>query len=222
MDTPYSVVVREEVPSTQDEARARFDGQPVLVVAHRQTAGRGRGGSGWETAPRAMAASLAAKPGWSVDRTTLLPLLAGLAAARVLDLDVKWPNDVMRGDDKLGGILVEGSDGLVVAGFGLNLWWPDPPEGVGAVHDTDPGPAEAERVARAWVEQLLELIEQGPQVWPVDEYRRRCVTLGRSITWQPEGTGRAVDVAPDGALVVETPTGTERLHSGAIHHVRAR
>jgi biotin-(acetyl-CoA carboxylase) ligase len=45
--------------------------------------------------------------------------------------------------------------------------------------------------------------------------------LGRDITWDPDGGGRAVDVAPDGALVVETPSGRESIYSGAVRHVRS-
>ena len=56
--------------------------------------------------------------------------------------------------------------------------------------------------------------------WPRDEYVEACTTLGRDITWEPEGAGRAVVVAEDGALVVDTRRGTETIHSGAVYHVR--
>lgn len=56
--------------------------------------------------------------------------------------------------------------------------------------------------------------------WAVEEYRAACVTLGRDITWEPEGSGRAVDVGSDGGLLVETSQGIESLYSGAVFHVR--
>jgi BirA family biotin operon repressor/biotin-[acetyl-CoA-carboxylase] ligase len=235
MDTPYSVEV-EETGSTQDLARttllARRVG-PVLAIAARQTAGRGRRRSVWENAPRALAASLAFTPGWPPGSWGRLPLLAGLAAVRALagrapGARLKWPNDLLVGAAKVGGILVEGSDGLVVAGLGLNLWWPGAPPGYGAVSDADPGPSAGPGLARSWAGELLALAAGGPESWPRDEYRRVSATLGEEVTWASEdgsGTrrrGRAVDVAADGGLVVQTIEGREVLRSGEVHHLRAR
>ncbi|MDX1448026.1 MAG: biotin--[acetyl-CoA-carboxylase] ligase [Acidimicrobiia bacterium] len=220
MPPPYSVLHLEVTDSTQDDARDAFDGRPVLVVAGGQRAGRGRAAGRWENAPRAMAASLAFRPEWEPDSLPLIPLLAGVAAARAVDCGLKWPNDLIVDDLKVGGILVEASDGVVVAGCGMNLWWPDPPEGFGAMFSADPGPAAAVEVAESWAETLLTLVEAGPQGWPRDEYRRRSVTVGREITWAPDGAGRAVDIAADGGLVVVTHEGRTTLHAGEIRHVR--
>ena len=52
-------------------------------------------------------------------------------------------------------------------------------------------------------------------------YLEICSTIGRQITWLPEGAGRAVGISADGALVVATAAGQETLRSGAVHHVRA-
>lgn len=219
MATPYSVVRLQEAGSTQDLARARFHGEPVLVVAERQTAGRGRSGATWENAPRALAASLAIDVPDDA-RRAVLSLLAGVAAKRVLgtDLALKWPNDLMVGEDKAGGILVEVSDSQAVVGLGLNLWWPDAPDGIGALFGADPGPGEGGRIAELWAGQLVELIYA--ERWPRDEYLSACTTVGRRLTWEPSGSGRAVDVAADGSLVVETDEGVTMLRSGAVQHVR--
>lgn len=219
MATPYSVLRLEEAPSTQDLARARYAGRPVLVVADRQTEGRGRSGNLWESAPRAMAASLAFQLP-AEDRRAVLSLIAGIAASRVLgdSFGLKWPNDVMSGEEKVGGILVEASGDLAVVGFGLNLWWPEAPIGIGAVHRDDPGVSEAGRTAELWAGELLVMVSESP--WPQGEYRDRCVTLGRRLTWQPDGSGLAIDVAADGSLVVETDQGVIALRSGAVAHVR--
>jgi|GEM_PF-506455 len=96
MPTPYSTHVYDEVTSTQDVARELSELGPVLVVASRQTAGRGRSGASWETAPRALAMSLRFDPSeWPSDRRTLIPLATGIAVARLLDLSLKWPNDLL-------------------------------------------------------------------------------------------------------------------------------
>lgn len=223
MATSYSAQHLGVVPSTQDLARDGFDSMPVLVTATGQSAGRGRSGAVWQTAPRALAASLALRPGWDSRAIPLVTILAGIAAAGVIEsASLKWPNDVLIDEAKVAGLLAELADGVVVIGFGVNLWWPDAPDGVAAVHPDDPGAEAGPLLAERWAMSLLDLIEAGPDGWPIDAYRRLCTTIGREITWEPNGTGRAIDVDPTGALIVETPSGRERLTSGAVTHVRLR
>lgn len=221
MATSYSVTHHRQVPSTQDLARSAFDGRPVLVTATGQTAGRGRGGSTWLSAPRAIAVSLAFRPGWEASDLTIVPLLGGLAATEAMDgVQLKWPNDVLRDDHKVAGLLAELFDGIVVIGMGVNLWWPDAPAGATALFDDDPGEDEGRRLAERWADALTTLVDPGPRSWPIDRYRARCVTLGTQITWDPDGAGLAVDVAPDGSLVVDTDAGRITLTTAGVRHVR--
>jgi BirA family transcriptional regulator, biotin operon repressor / biotin---[acetyl-CoA-carboxylase] ligase len=111
-------------------ARAR-DGAPegVVLAAEEQSAGRGRMGRSWQSPPRAaLTFSLLLRPapvpparrGW-------LPLLAGTAVAgavrtvAAVDARLKWPNDVLVGEAKLGGILAEAVGDAVIVGVGLNV-----------------------------------------------------------------------------------------------------
>ena len=223
MDTPYSVTVREEVSSTQDIARAGYEpGRPAVVIARRQTEGRGRTGSRWETAPSAVAVSVAFSTSWDPSRAPLVTLLAGVAAARLMgpDARLKWPNDVLVDECKVAGILVELAEGVFVAGLGVNLWWPDPPPGWGALHARPPADSEGPELGEAWARELLDLVAESPDDWPRDEYRERCATLGREIEWDPAGRGKAVDIAEDGALVVEVGGTSAALTSGEIRHLR--
>jgi BirA family biotin operon repressor/biotin-[acetyl-CoA-carboxylase] ligase len=216
--TPYFQMRREEVASTQDVARSEIDDLPLLVIAGSQTRGRGRAGTHWETADRALAASLAIhlEDG---DRRPF-SLMAGVAATRATEgTTLKWPNDVLRDELKVGGILVERSESTTVVGLGLNLWWPDAPEGAGALFESDPGESARDEIGALWGAELMDLIDADG--WPLDAYREVCSTLGRDITWEPAGRGRAVDITEDGALVVEAPSGRETLYSGAIRHIRA-
>ena len=218
MATPYFQLRLERVPSTQDVAREKLEDLPVLVLAAAQTEGRGRSGSEWLTADRAVAASLAFHH--AVDEGRPLSLMAGLAAVRATSIAaLKWPNDVMVAEAKVGGILVERSGDTTTIGLGLNLWWVDAPEGMGALCVDDPGVERYAEVGALWGAELMELLDG--DTWPVDAYREVCVTMGREITWEPEGRGRAVDIAPDGALIVETASGRESLYSGAVTHVRS-
>lgn len=217
MATPYRQLRFEIATSTQDVAREAYQGLPVLVIAPEQSQGRGRSGSPWLTAPRALAVSAA----FEVEQGDLRPfsLIAGVAAVRVFDdATLKWPNDLVTGDKKAGGILVERIDDLLVVGLGVNLWWADPPFGVIAMSAEDPGPAVHAECGALWGAELVALVES--EGWPIDEYRSVCTTLGREISWEPDGTGRALDIADSGGLVVESATGVETLHAGSVRHVR--
>lgn len=140
--------LRAETGSTNaDVAEAARTGEPegLVVVAERQTAGRGRHGRNWQSPPRAgIATSVLLRPGeavaerdWPAVPTAgygWLPLLAGVAlveaVARLTELDarLKWPNDLLIGGAKCAGVLAEAVPGdtptrpaAVVLGIGLNV-----------------------------------------------------------------------------------------------------
>ena len=103
--------------------------------------------------------------------------------------------------------------------MGLNLWWPAPPTGMVGLYDDDPGPDLHAELGALWAAELMRLVDA--ESWPIDEYRSLCTTLGRHITWEPGGAGTAVDVAEDGALLVEVDGGVRPLYSGEVSHLRA-
>ena len=222
MDTPYVAVHLGTVGSTQREARQRFDGTPLLVTAGAQTSGRGRSGKEWVTADRALAASLAFEAVISPLVAGPLPLIAGLAARAALGgpVGLKWPNDLVVGDDKIGGILTQALEDLVVVGLGVNLWWPHPIDGAAGLYGVDPGPEEGRRVGESWAADLMARLPGLGDDWGMDEYAARCVTIGRAITWSPHGAGLATAIAADGGLIVETASGGVVLRSGEVHQVR--
>ena len=217
MATPYFQLRLERASSTQDVARAELDDLPVLVLAAGQTQGRGRSGAEWLNADRALAVSLAFRH--DDDNRRPFSLMAGVAVTRATEGTIlKWPNDVMLDGAKVGGILVERSGDVTVIGLGLNLWWPQPPDGVGALYEDDPGEEAHAETGALWGAELMELIDG--HGWPISVYREVCDTIGRQINWDPDGAGRAVDIDEDGGLIVDTPTGRETLYSGAVRHVR--
>jgi BirA family biotin operon repressor/biotin-[acetyl-CoA-carboxylase] ligase len=133
----FPVIALETVGSTNSEALARADAGergPLWVVARAQTAGRGRRGRHWTSAPGNLYASLLltdAAPSSHAAGICFVAALAlhdavldaahGLAPAR---LRLKWPNDLLLDGRKLAGILVEGTSGegcsKTVVGFGVN------------------------------------------------------------------------------------------------------
>lgn len=159
-----------------------------------------------------------------MERWGLLPLMAGWQAATVLGPRVvlKWPNDLLVEEGKVGGILVEARGPLVVVGCGINLWWPDPPRGVAGLDDRPPGSGRREEVGHAWAGRFLEsALDPAGGAFTLDRYRRQCVTLGQRVTWGTGGAGRAVDVDPEGALVVTGAGGRRKLRSEEVHHLRS-
>ena len=107
-----------------------------VYFADEQTAGRGRGDHGWHSAAgEGLYVSVLLRPQLPVARLALLPFAAGLAAVEAirattgLAVDLRWPNDLLIGPRKVGGILVEArvnSKGLlhamaVVVGMGINV-----------------------------------------------------------------------------------------------------
>ena len=222
MDTPFARIHLETATSTQDEARGRFDGVPLLVTTDSQTAGRGRMGRIWVPASRAVAASLAWRPGWPSQTWPRLTLVAGLAAADVAGdaAKLEWPNDLVASGEKVGGLLAESDGELLTIGLGLNLFWPESPSGMGAIHQSDPGPALSRAAAESWAQGLLDRVGAGPNNWGREEYLERCVTVGRDIVWEPEGRGCVIGVSSDGALEVQTQEGGVELRAGEVHAVR--
>jgi BirA family biotin operon repressor/biotin-[acetyl-CoA-carboxylase] ligase len=104
-----------------------------VYFADEQLAGRGRGGHDWHSAAgEGLYVSLLQRPAMPAARLPLLPLAAGLAAAEAirvvagLAVDLRWPNDLLIGKHKAGGILVESkiegnAAGFAVVGIGINV-----------------------------------------------------------------------------------------------------
>ena len=221
MATSVTALHLPATSSTQDEARRRFAGVPVLVTAGAQAAGRGRSGAKWVDADRALAASVAFGPKWLPAAWARIPLVAGLAAVDVLgDVGLKWPNDVMRGSAKIAGILTESDGAVVVVGMGVNLWWPSPIEGAGALWDEDPGQGAGWELAESWAARLLDRLDADPDDWGREEYESRCTVIGCEITWEPGGSGIATGIDAFGRLIVDVGGELEALDSGEVRLVR--
>ncbi|MEZ0230503.1 MAG: biotin--[acetyl-CoA-carboxylase] ligase, partial [Planctomycetota bacterium] len=133
-----------ELPSTNDRARelaAQGAPEGTLVVALRQTGGRGRLGRSWASPVGGLYLSLVLRPDKGMLERASLALVAGLAASEALDAagrtatSLKWPNDVLLDGKKIGGLLAEvtreRNEAVVVLGVGLNVDTPAdafPPE----------------------------------------------------------------------------------------------
>jgi BirA family biotin operon repressor/biotin-[acetyl-CoA-carboxylase] ligase len=235
-----AVEVVAEIDSTSSELMRRArDGRssPVLLVAERQTAGRGRMGRPWQSAqdqgdPASLTFSLGMPllpRDWSG-----LSLAVGVSVAESLDpskaggISLKWPNDLWVEDRKLGGILIETAlpqngtaERYLVIGIGLNI-----------------GPREATGLstAPAWIQQwrpratapglLREIVV--PLVDDVllfgdrgfvpfaERFAARDILRGREVQLSDGTVGRCEGVGWGGELLVQTASGMKTITSAEV------
>lgn len=238
---PWNEVhVLQTVGSTNDlVATAARGGQPegLVVVAEHQTGGRGRLDRQWVSPPRAgLTFSVLLRPAVAAAVRPWVPLLLATAAAEALsarcDLDVslKWPNDLLVGGRKVGGMLAESTGDAVVVGIGLNV----------STRGDELPRADATSLSietGGVVDRLPVLLAvlraMGPAYTSWDgaaesaarRYRARCDTIGRPVRVSlPGGTtldGEAADVDDSGCLVVRAADGTTTaVSAGDVVHVR--
>ena len=238
---PWNEVhVLQSVGSTNDlVAAAARAGQAegLVVVAEHQTGGRGRLDRQWVSPPRAgLTFSVLLRPAVPASVRPWVPLLLAAAAAEALsarcDLDVwlKWPNDLLAGGRKVGGVLAEATGDAVVVGIGVNVSTrrDELPR-----EDTTSLALETGGVVDRVPVLLAMLRAMGPAytAWDGDaeevarRYRARCDTIGRPVRVAlPDGrtlTGEAADVDGNGCLVVRAADGTTTaVSAGDVVHVR--
>ncbi len=208
------VVVVRETASTQDAAR-RLDSKPgTIVVAWRQTAGRGRLGRAWvDTLEEGIAASFVVTAPAQTERLAVACAVAAARAAEsVLDrsVGIKWPNDIVVDGRKLAGILIEQSGERAVVGIGMNVLqtrWPPRLAGraVSLVQlGSRPEPPERLTVLVALVHAMNETLPaDGLRL--CDQFARRDVLLGTRVVCrrgQRTITGTVLKVDPIHGLLV--------------------
>jgi BirA family biotin operon repressor/biotin-[acetyl-CoA-carboxylase] ligase len=237
----HQVEVVEEAGSTNAlvAERARANGpEGLVIVAEHQTAGRGRLTRTWETPARsALTFSVLLRPAVPAESWPWLPLLTGYEVTKALraagfDATVKWPNDVLIGERKVAGILVErvetASGPAAVVGVGLN---------VGMTADELPVPEATSLAIEGEVPDrtellglLLDTLWEGYVAWQeggeaaatrlAASYAAACSTIGQPVRVDlPAGevlTGTATGIDPSGRLLVD---GTA-VSAGDVIHVR--
>ena len=210
------------VTSTQDEARRLLSiGRAKaghFVVADEQTAGRGRFGRTWLSPNGGLYAT------YVTEADPLIALRSGVAIVEALDrngirTDLKWPNDVLLGEGKLAGILIEATEDLALVGIGLNLV-EAPIETAVSLKDRGFAPARGDLLLAIW-DAIHRPMKDADLL---DNYRARCRTLGRAVRVSGVGRGSeikgtAVNVDATGRLGVQTETETIWISSGECHHL---
>ena len=225
----FTVEVLPEIDSSNSELMRRARAgqyEATLLVAERQTAGRGRMGRVWQSQPGGsltFSISLSMAPrDWSG-----LSLAVGLSLAESLHPGVrlKWPNDLWLEDRKLGGILVEAASmagrSQVVVGVGLNIR-PRVADGLNtapaALTELLPDLTAAACLARVAFPliQTLRTFEHDGFAPLQDRFASRDVLKGRRVYTSDGQVGEALGVGPSGALRLQTAAGLQEIHSAEI------
>ncbi|MES2476857.1 MAG: biotin--[acetyl-CoA-carboxylase] ligase [Verrucomicrobiota bacterium] len=224
---PFRLLVRESAESTNDEihklARAgAADG--LIVLAERQTAGRGRRGAAWFSPPgESLAFSILVRPDEPKSHWPRLALATGVAVAEAIESfqlqpGIKWPNDVWIGGRKVAGILVEAGSDFAVVGVGLN------------VNSTE-FPAEISKIATSLRQESLRELSRAnvlasiigrfalrrrqigsdfPDI--ISAVAQRCVLTGHAVsltTAAGRQTGIVDGIAPGGELQLRSESGIQ-------------
>jgi BirA family biotin operon repressor/biotin-[acetyl-CoA-carboxylase] ligase len=210
----------------------------TVVLAEEQTAGRGRLGRQWHAPPgSALLMSLLLRPPLrppQAQRVTMicsLAVLRALGAVCSLEARIKWPNDIVIADAKLGGVLTElgvgaGRLDYVVVGIGLNVnldvsRLPRLASPATSLSSELGYLVSRPRLLLAYLQHVDDLYARLREGWsPRVAWRDALATLGREVTvGLPEGTlhGVAEDVDDDGALLLRTEDGDlQRVLAGDV------
>jgi BirA family transcriptional regulator, biotin operon repressor / biotin---[acetyl-CoA-carboxylase] ligase len=230
----FDVRHHERIGSTNDEARRLAqEGAPHGTVVHadEQTAGRGRLLRRWFSPPGNVYLSVLLRYDLPPVRIGELSFLAALAVAETADrllpkqtrARLKWPNDVLVNGAKISGILLEQADGATIMGIGLNVL--HAPENAAYPTTTilaSGGTATVEGACTILLERLAAHLGE----WEANGFlpirkawlerahglgqRLKIATGARNV----EGTFAGLDA--DGALLLDTPSGRERIVAGDV------
>jgi BirA family biotin operon repressor/biotin-[acetyl-CoA-carboxylase] ligase len=229
----FTVEILPEIDSSNTELMRRARAgrmEPTLLVAERQTAGRGRLGRGWSSRPgESLTFSLGlplAPQDWSG-----LSLAVGVALAESLDprVELKWPNDLWLADRKLAGILIEtasfgegtGALRYAVVGVGINI---GPPDAAGLstppawAQEVLPGVTAGEilrRVAQPLVHAVKAFEALGFAPFQA-RFNSRDALRDRAVTLSDGTPGTAHGTTERGALLVHTATGMVPITSSEV------
>ncbi|WP_099823777.1 biotin--[acetyl-CoA-carboxylase] ligase [Oceaniglobus indicus] len=236
----YELLILDEIDSTNAHAAriAHELDRPTWIMAHRQTAGRGRRRRDWNGGAGNLAATLVMRPGGVAGWAALRTFLAANALFEALAMSVdrtrlakKWPNDVLLDNGKVAGILLEsassgGQIDWLAIGFGVNLSqapdFPDadfPPVSLAGQGGQSIDPASfLTRLAGFYATEEM-LLEQMGFDHLREKWLRHAARLGEVITARigaHEVSGRFVTVDDAGHLVLDTDEGRTTISAADV------
>ena len=225
----------EELPSTNTVAKELASkGVPEgsIVIAQRQTGGRGRLGRDFQSPEGGIYLTLIMRPDGTLGQCTMLAMAAAVGVCRAAEkhlgihLGIKWVNDLYLNGKKICGILAEGAaagDKLkyAVVGVGLNYQSPEftgeLADKAGSLYPNSEPPLSLSAMAGAVAAEVYRACKSFGSEEVYQEYKQRSLLLGRTITLPDGREAKAVDITRDGRLLAEFENGhTLALNSGEV------
>lgn len=241
--TAWRIEVRDACASSNTElldAAGRGAGHGSVLVCERQSAGRGRRGRPWESvAGGSLTFSLiwgldaAAAPPMGLSLAAGLALLRALAACGLDGVRLKWPNDLLAGEGKLAGILVElvsggGGQPAAVIGIGINLALPPgftvpgglPACDLAGLTARPPGRQRLLAEILRALDATLTDFDRGGFAVLREAWMQHHAHTGAAVRVSGESAtavdGRCLGVDDEGALILDTAAGRRRILSGEL------
>jgi BirA family biotin operon repressor/biotin-[acetyl-CoA-carboxylase] ligase len=234
MTDPFTVTHHEKIGSTNDEARRLAqEGAPNGTVVHadEQISGRGRLSHTWFSPPGNLYLSILLRTGQPAARTGELSFLAAIAVAdtvetllpRQIRTMLKWPNDVLVNGAKIAGILIEQVDDATIIGIGLNVL--QAPSNTAYKTTTivaNGGIASVDGARDILLGRFgIHLTDwRSAGFAPIRErWLGRSYPVGAAIKANASGqaiSGHFAGLDQDGALLLDTPQGRQRIVAGEI------
>ena len=239
----------DSTDSTQNQALKMAlepENNGAIIVAEKQTGGRGRSGRKWASPKGGIWFSVILHPRFDISITTLFPIASALALSIALEKtfkispELKWPNDITIKGKKLAGMLVDVSlesnkiESLVL-GVGINfdvdvkqieknLKGTPNFYGVASLNErkTKNRPVELVQSFLMELEKMYKLLDTKQTKKIISEWTKRSSTIGKNVkldTVEGEVKGKAIRIDEDGALVVSNNKNTDRVIAGDIVHV---
>jgi len=252
-DFGKEIIFHESLDSTNTlamELAEKGGHHGTAVIADRQIKGKGRLGRTWVSPPQGnIYMSVIVRPELEPKDATLLTIMSAISCARAirnstgLEVKIKWPNDLMVSERKLGGILTEmksDQDRIVFAVIGI---------GINVSSSLDAFPPEVRAVAASIIEELREkgysqeisrtliiaailnelerwfkVLMKGGRIQLINEWKKLSSTLGRRVkvvSGKDTFSGIAEDIDEEGMLILRLPSGgVKKISAGDVIMLR--
>ena len=238
----------ESVDSTQNQA-VKMASQAIhgtLIIAEKQTNGKGRLGRKWISPKGGIWFSIILRPKFDISVITLFPLASALALANAIEKtlniksEVKWPNDITINGKKVAGMLVDASIESnkienIILGVGINYnvevkqiekILNNTPNfyGVASLSEYNKTikPVLLIQSFLLELEEIFSLLNKGDIKKIIKDWTKKSSTIGQNIeliTEEGKIKGKAIKIDNDGALVISTNKKNKRITSGDITHI---
>ena len=212
---PCNIQVFDKLDSTNNYAKKPAEDKvPRLIIADRQTAGRGRlGRSFYSPAEKGVYMSLAFEPDFDLDKSLFVTTIAAVAACRAIEDSaalhpkIKWVNDIYLGNKKLAGILTEAESNFesgkiqkIIVGVGINCFsceLPDEIRDVATCLTNPAGDFSRNKLIASFCNHFFEMLDNFNQPKIIREYKSRSFIIGEPILIFNPAIARQIGRAED-------------------------